>query len=126
MSVSGVHHINVETRDMEKAIKFYNEILGLNVKFRKDLGDVEITFLDAGNTIIELFKENDKLNKTHIDGVINHFALSVSDIESVLENCRKKGVKVTTEITEITLDGDIKYAFIEGPENERIELFEYV
>ncbi|MBK5200275.1 MAG: VOC family protein [Spirochaetaceae bacterium] len=126
MKITGVHHINVETKDMDKAIKFYTEILGLKLKFRKDLESKEIAFIDAGNTIIELFKEDDKLNKKHIDGVVNHFAFKVVDINAVVANCREKGVKVTSEVSEIVLDGDIRYAFIEGPENERIELFEYI
>lgn len=126
MKVSGIHHINVETKDMDKTVKFYEEVLGCTKKFYKNLGDVEVTFMNAGNTIIELFKVAAEADKIPVDGVVNHFAFTVTDIEGVLQKCKEYGVKITQEVESITLDGDVNYAFIEGPEHERIELFEYI
>jgi lactoylglutathione lyase len=126
MKINGIHHINVETKDMDKAVKFYEENLGCTKKYHKNLDGIELTFMDAGNTIIELFKVVADENKVPVDGVINHYAFSVTDIESIVEKCRANGVKITQEIKSITLDNKIRFAFIEGPEHERIELFEYL
>ena len=126
MKINGIHHINVETKNMDKAVKFYEENLGCTKKYHKNLDGIELTFMDAGNTIIELFKVVADENKVPVDGVINHYAFSVTDIESIVEKCRANGVKITQEIKSITLDNKIRFAFIEGPEHERIELFEYL
>jgi lactoylglutathione lyase len=126
MKVNGIHHINVETKDMDKTVKFYETNLGCTKTYYKNLGEFEVTFMDAGNTIIELFKVSADSNKVPVDGVINHYAFNVTDIEGIVERCRKNGVRITQEIGAITLDSEILYAFIEGPERERIELFEYI
>jgi catechol 2,3-dioxygenase-like lactoylglutathione lyase family enzyme len=55
--------------------------------------------------------------------VIDHLGFSVDDLDATLERLRMDGVKVTAEPRTI-LNGQIKFAFIEGPDNVAIELLE--
>jgi catechol 2,3-dioxygenase-like lactoylglutathione lyase family enzyme len=55
--------------------------------------------------------------------VVDHIAFSVDDLSDSLEKLRKEGVKVVGEIGSAA-GGKIRHAFIEGPDNIRIELVE--
>jgi catechol 2,3-dioxygenase-like lactoylglutathione lyase family enzyme len=55
--------------------------------------------------------------------IVDHIALSVSDLDAKLKELRKAGVTVTAEPRSIA-DGKIRFAFIEGPDRIAIELLE--
>jgi catechol 2,3-dioxygenase-like lactoylglutathione lyase family enzyme len=55
--------------------------------------------------------------------VIDHLGFSVDDLDAMLERLRKAGVRVTAEPRSIA-NGQIKFAFIEGPDKVAIELLE--
>jgi catechol 2,3-dioxygenase-like lactoylglutathione lyase family enzyme len=55
--------------------------------------------------------------------VVDHVGFSVDDLPATLERLRKDGVKVTDDIRTFA-KGKVKYAFIEGPDQIRIELVE--
>jgi catechol 2,3-dioxygenase-like lactoylglutathione lyase family enzyme len=55
--------------------------------------------------------------------VVDHVGFSVDDLPATLELLRKDGVKITDEMKSVA-GGKIKYAFIEGPDQIRIELVE--
>lgn len=55
--------------------------------------------------------------------VIDHLGFSVDNLDATLERLRKDGVKVTSEPRSIA-NGQIKFAFIEGPDKVAIELLE--
>ena len=69
-----------------------------------------------------LWKERKEFISTR-QRVIDHLGFSVDDLEATLDRLRKDGVKVTAEPRTI-LNGQIKFAFIEGPDNVAIELLE--
>jgi catechol 2,3-dioxygenase-like lactoylglutathione lyase family enzyme len=54
---------------------------------------------------------------------IDHIGFSVDDLPETLDRMRKDGIKVTDEMKTI-LGGKLKYAFIEGPDQIRIEVVE--
>jgi len=126
MKVNGVHHINIKTENMERAVKFYEDILECEKIYSRNVDGVEMAFMKTGNTIFELFKSKEDVDYKHIDGVINHFAMDVTDIHGILERCKSHGVRILQPVNNIQLDGNILYAFVEGPEKERIEFFEYI
>jgi catechol 2,3-dioxygenase-like lactoylglutathione lyase family enzyme len=55
--------------------------------------------------------------------VVDHVGFSFDNLSEALERMRKDGVKITDEIRSVA-GGKIKYAFIEGPDQIRIELVE--
>jgi catechol 2,3-dioxygenase-like lactoylglutathione lyase family enzyme len=55
--------------------------------------------------------------------IVDHVGFSVENLPDALEKMRKDGVKVTDEI-KTAAGGKIKYAFVEGPDKNRIELVE--
>jgi catechol 2,3-dioxygenase-like lactoylglutathione lyase family enzyme len=55
--------------------------------------------------------------------VVDHLGFSVADLDATLARLRAAGVKVTAEPRTIA-DGQIEFAFIEGPDQVAIELLE--
>ncbi len=55
--------------------------------------------------------------------VVDHVGFSFENLSEALERLRQSGVKVTDEIRSVA-GGKVKFAFIEGPDNIRVELIE--
>jgi catechol 2,3-dioxygenase-like lactoylglutathione lyase family enzyme len=70
----------------------------------------------------QLWKDRNELVTTR-GRVIDHLGFSVADLDAALARLRAAGVKVTAEPRSIA-DGQIKSAFIEGPDQVAIELLE--
>jgi catechol 2,3-dioxygenase-like lactoylglutathione lyase family enzyme len=70
----------------------------------------------------DLWKDRTDLESTG-GHTTDHMGFSVEHLEQTLERLKKDGVKVTEEPRSIA-GGQVKFAFIEGPDYIRIELVE--
>lgn len=99
MEISHIEHIGIAVADLEKAIEFYENVLGLKCYRVEEVEDqkVKTAFFQVGQTKIEL------LESTAPDGPIakyiekkgegmHHLAFSVKNIEKQLEEVSSKGV----------------------------------
>jgi len=101
MEISHIEHIGIAVADLEKAIEFYENVLGLKCYRIEEVEDqkVKTAFFQVGQTKIEL------LESTAPDGPIakyiekkgegmHHLAFSVKNIEKQLEEVSSKGVQL--------------------------------
>ncbi|MDP4160706.1 MAG: VOC family protein, partial [Bacillota bacterium] len=117
----GVEHIGIKALDLEKAVRFYTEVLGFKFMYRMKPGEVELVFLDLGGTVVELVEVVD--GQRFEDGVVNHLALKVSDIFKAIEHLQTHQVEITS--TEPMALGEGRYNFFfRGPSGEKLELFQ--
>ena len=117
----GADHIGVKTADMEKAIRFYTEVLGFSLLQRIKPGDVELVFVKLGDTVVELVEA--KAGEKYADGLVNHLALKVSDIFAAVELLRQHGTEMLTPEPMSLGEGRYNF-FFRGPSGEKIELFQ--
>ncbi len=84
----GIHHVSLLVTDIEKAKKFYGEILGFEESSdRPDFG-FPGAWYQVGGTQIHLIVHNEGKTlrgTTDIDSRDGHFAVRVQDIEGFLE-----------------------------------------
>lgn len=129
MAIEGLMHIGVYTKDMAESIRFYTEILGFKVQWHGIVdhltGKIEAAKVVLGDCIVELVKPANLENVHSIPGPVQHIALKVTDLPSVMDQLAAKGIQFADEVRHINFDGGLRHCFLFGPSNERIELAEY-
>ncbi|MCG0278651.1 MAG: methylmalonyl-CoA epimerase [Thermanaeromonas sp.] len=104
MKVFNVDHIGIAVPNLQEAIKFYEEVLGLKCEGIEEVPEqkVRVAFLPVGDSEIELLESTDpegavaKFIESRGPG-IQHIALRVDNIEKALEELKQKGVRLIDE-----------------------------
>ncbi|MCR1933185.1 VOC family protein [Clostridium tepidum] len=118
------NHIGIKVKDIEKVQKFYCQNLGFECEHKYEDEDKILVFLKNKNSVIELIYSKNKEYSSAVNGIIDHIAFSVNNIQECIDKLKKKNVKfITNEITEV--DGKM-IIFFEGAEGEKIELVQYI
>jgi lactoylglutathione lyase len=99
--ITGIGHIAITAKDMDKSLDFYTKVLGFKKAFEipnpKD-GSPWINYLYIGNgQFVELFYNGTKDNSwtEELRGV-QHICLQVDDINAVVERVKKEGGVITS------------------------------
>lgn len=126
MAGKKIDHVGVMVKDIEKAIKFYQDVVGMELKARVVHSDenLQLAFLGfngSDETELELIQGyNDELPQ---EGKVHHFAVLVDNIKDEFERIKSLNVKLTDK--EITiLPNGFRYFFFLGPDGEWIEFFQ--
>ena len=114
MKPIAVHHVSINVRDVNEALEFYVDRLGLIRRAdRPDFGFAG-AWLDAGGQQVHLIEGEPPA------ALGQHFALQVDDLDAAIADLRSQGVK-TTEASGV---GTSRQAFISDPSGNGIELHE--
>jgi methylmalonyl-CoA/ethylmalonyl-CoA epimerase len=114
------NHLGVAVKNLEEAIKFFQEKYGARLVWRSKFEDqgVESAFLAIGDAQFELsgsIRENSAMSKfieTKGEG-IHHISLEVKGFDEVIKGLKAKGLKVIAEAD----TKDFKAAFIHPGSN---------
>jgi methylmalonyl-CoA/ethylmalonyl-CoA epimerase len=104
MNLSHIEHIGIAVKNMDEAIKFYEEVLGLKCYAVEEVPDqkVKTAFFQIGQTKIELLESTDpegpigKFIEKRGEG-IHHIAFAIKGLESSLAELKEKGIKLIDE-----------------------------
>lgn len=118
---SGIEHIGIKTLNMEDGIQFYTEVLGFEFLYRKKPGNSELAFLRLGGMVIELveIKEGQRFE----DGLVNHLAFTVTDINKAVAWLKQNQVTLLQEEPQSIGEGSYNF-FFRGPSGEKLELYQ--
>lgn len=122
--ITKLEHVGIIVRDMDKSIEFYQKVLGLTLRQREWITEkVELAFLYYSNQqSMEVELIGGKLAET-TEGIVNHLAFSVENIEEEMTRLKQLGVEFDNDIPRVVLGG-VKIAFFTGPDGEVLELVE--
>lgn len=130
--IKKIDHVAIVVDDIEEALEFWHEILGLDLSHVEDVPEEEsvVAFLPAQEGEVELVRPT-----TGTSGVarylkkrgpgLHHICFEVYDIEETLAHLKTKGVRLINEVPQIGTAGK-KIAFVH-PENTHgvlVELYE--
>lgn len=123
--ITGIGHIGIKVKNIEKSLAFYTEILGFPEMFRLHReGRLWLVYLRiTDQQYLEIFPEaaQDRAPDAESNG-INHLCLTVNNIESVVRQLSDKGVDLFRPLK--TGADNNQQAWIQDPDGNRIELME--
>jgi catechol 2,3-dioxygenase-like lactoylglutathione lyase family enzyme len=113
IQASGIDHIVLHVNDVERARKFYTEILGMTVYREND----RQVFVHAGQQGVALFKKQGDTPLT-AGNDLNHLALNVTTgtYEALKAGLEKHGVAVSGR------PGEDRCIYFQDPDGHRLQL----
>ena len=115
-----IHKIALVTDDVEGSVKFYTEILGLEVIERFPVEDDEdYVFLKAGDMILELMPKK----SMEAEEGFHHISFRVDSVDASTQDLKDKGVPIEKEPFDAGAGG-IRLGFFKGPNDMLLQLFE--
>jgi glyoxylase I family protein len=112
MKPVGVHHVSINVRDVDEALRFYVDRLGLVLRGdRPDFGFAG-AWLDAGGQQVHLIEGEPPA------AVGQHFAVQVHEIDAAIAELRAQGVAVS----DASVVGTGRQAFLSDPSGNGVEL----
>jgi len=130
--VKQINHVAVVVQDLEKALLFWRDALGMELQELRDVPaeKSKVAFLPLSGSEVELV-----LPTTQDSGIakylakrgpgMHHICLEVDDIEGMLAQLKSKSVRLINEEPRTASDGK-KYAFIhpESTAGVLVELYQ--
>jgi glyoxylase I family protein len=112
VQAAAVHHVSINVDDVDAALHFYVDVLGLTRRDdRPELG-IDGAWLDAGGQQVHL------IGAAAPPNLGQHFALLVPDIDASVAELRGRGITVTDP----SPIGTGRQAFLEDPAGNVVEL----
>jgi len=130
--VKQINHVAVVVEDMDKALSFWRDALGMELHGLRDVPaeKSQVAFLPLPGSEVELVQPT-----TDDSGIakylakrgpgMHHICLEVDDIEAMMSQLKSKGMRLINEEPRTTADGK-KYAFVhpESTSGVLVELYQ--
>jgi methylmalonyl-CoA/ethylmalonyl-CoA epimerase len=101
MEITHIEHIGIAVKNLEEAIKYYEDVLGMKCYLIEEVKTqkVRIAFFMVGQTKIELLESTDQLGpigrfiEAKGEG-IHHIAFAVNNLNDSLKEIATKGIQL--------------------------------
>lgn len=115
LKVTGINHVVLHVRDLERSRKFYLDVLGFQDRSTSAGPNMKASFLLCGVQGLDLFEV--AADDVHGGEEMNHMALcvDVGGVEEVVETLARHGIAASERTPRNTV-------FISDPDGHRIEM----
>ena len=128
ISIKAIDHIVLRVKDVDRAIRFYGEVLGCGVEWRRD--DIGLTHLRAGASQIDLIDIASEVGRKGGAAPgkkrrnVDHFCLNMErfDERAILAHLRKHGIEAGEVTRRFGAEGNGPSIYIHDPEGNMVEL----
>ncbi|MDR1895953.1 MAG: methylmalonyl-CoA epimerase [Prevotellaceae bacterium] len=118
MNITHIEHIGIAVKSLEKAIPYYENILGLKCYNVEEVADqkVKTAFFLVGQTKIELLESTDpegavgKFIEKKGEGV-HHIAFATTNVQDSLNEAAEKGIQLIDKVPRKGAEG-LNIAFL--------------
>ena len=137
--IRGIHHISISTRDMDRIVSFYRDLLGCPTVIDASVAEDEsfdrvvglsnsrarAVFLQAGNAFIEFWEYASPQGKDPIpnrpvcDAGLTHICFDVEDARSVHARLSSAGVPFVSEPQDL---GSVITCYARDPDGNILEI----
>ncbi len=124
MKLDGIHHIALNVKDLDRAERFYTEVLGFKVTHRFSKG-LNHLMLDTGNSAIALFEAPDLEVKSAMDLLSEtgylHLAFKIhrDQFPAVVDELKKHNVTIDQGPVK---RGDGESIYFNDPDHNHLEI----
>jgi lactoylglutathione lyase len=121
-------HTMLRVGDLDRAVKFYTEVLGMRLLRTTDRPDQKYSLAFVGydeedrTAVLEL-TYNYGVDRYEMGTAYGHVAIAVSDAYKACEEVKKRGGTVTREAGPVK-GGTTVIAFVQDPDGYKIELIQ--
>ena len=116
-----IDHIHFYSGDIEKMAAYFRDVFG-GTETSRDERSIRMDVKGSPLNLMTLDHKTEQFETGKSRRGLDHIGFLVKDIEATLEEMKKKGVKISTDLK--VLPGGTKMAFVDGPEGIRIEVME--
>lgn len=129
--ITKINHIAIVVNDLDASLRAYHDVLGLPIGDRKLIPEqeVEIAFLPAGDSLIELITPTTadsgvaKYLEKRGEG-LHHICLEVADVDAALAELQARGAQLINEAPVQAAEGRAFFLHPKGTYGVLIELLE--
>lgn len=117
-------HVMLRVKDIEKSLRFYQELFELNLTHTIDLEDSKLYFLsdEDGQTQIELTANFDVPQEGYTNGTaFGHLAFGIDSFDKFSEKLKKMNIEYLYEPF-LMPEANSVIAFIKDPDGNEIEI----
>ncbi|HPC85215.1 MAG TPA: VOC family protein [Smithellaceae bacterium] len=120
------YHVGIKAASGEASVRFYRDILGLEVIDRVEIWGKPFIFVGNDTVSIEIEQANPGDTPSDPSSMtgLNHFSLIVEDIQTLVSHAREKGACVLMD--PFHPRPDRLTTFIRDPDGVMIQLIEFV
>lgn len=116
LRLTACNHVTYNVVDLERATKFWTEVLGIKQIPRMVNGD-HLNWLQLPDgTMVHLIRQADGISQPS-----HHAAFEVADIDAAFETLKGKGVDMASEAIQVRNDGQRAF-YILDTEGNRVEI----
>jgi len=96
----GIHHVGLAVRDIDEVAAFLEELFGAErTEYKLETGEFMSNMIQVGKSLFELLEprgENGLIERflNERGEGIHHVSIQVENVNSVLESCKEKGMRV--------------------------------
>ena len=117
---TGLFHATLPVWELERAERFWHELLGIERHATPSYFPNSVVFLDLGNTMIHLVRYGDDIPRPHPRST--HIAIEVTDLETAYARVKELGCELLSEITQRP---DMRCFYFLDTEGNRVELTQH-
>ena len=127
--IDKIHHVGIAVRDLDKALEFYRDTLGLHVHAMDTVEDqgVRAALLTIGESEIELLEPTSpeanmaKFIERRGEG-LHHICFQTADVDGELDTLKAKGVELVDQKSRAGLAGMICFLHPKASRGVLVEL----
>ena len=126
----GFEHVGMTVSDMDRAVHFYCDLLGLRLALRKPTDRGELAFFDSGTGMLEVFSPSastvDRFRDVpHHEAGLRHITFAYDSVDTIFATLEQAGVEIAERPRDAYNTEVIRrVAFVRDPDGILVELIE--